>query len=915
MIGNNYFTPCIQQKSLCIYIQIYIIVLSTIGLSCSKVKQGDNVIDYNFYDYYKNEFHANNEIWKADSLLYTGEVISAILEYRDLLTIPLSTSEIEYIQNQHNLAIWKNKLSLEFVDEIKVNQYNDSAILTYQRIVLNRIFHQKGNINIYAFISSEYFDLNKPTHFKSQLLIEQLYQSFYYRNSIEDYRYYIEKINQYFESVGGSSSDYIEYLFLQYNINLSNGHLENNNKILSTLDSTIPNNSEYTNVLIYLYKGEKELISNNLAIAIQYNDEAYNIISNEYSQNLKQYISYRLTLIALVTNNDHSYFLERYYNDSNIDYYSINKLYSYINYYEKELNQSTIELINTAIKEVDKSIYLEREEAEILHSFASTIEENRNKYRISRDYIFKAINYINYLDDREYSNGIILDTVYFNKEDYYYTYLHVYSSLMYKELHENYDPKLVNTISTINKTIDSLSFINIDSDFEEDILRMNSRKKKAYNYLLESSYYLYKKTNSQEYIEDFHRFSAHSRNTILLTNKIDPYSRNRHYTHNSIKPDYVGSTNDFRVSISKTKSLLKNTTLIIFDSTPKNTFIQVIRDTSYSIFKSKNINTNIDTLTKIIRNRENFSSYAKSSKIVYDELISPWYKEDKNIIVIPDDKINQLPIEALADVNNVQNYCNVDYLAKKSSIMYAHSVATIDTSEIYFPQDKTIGAFGFSHKKDFLTNKNNSLELAGSFLEVDWLDKNWNCSCHFSNNANRETFLNIYKNQKYNIIHLAMHGLSDSDNRFNNYILFKSHHKNQYDTLFAYDLIKHSEPKQLISLSACNTASGKYYEGEGQYSLSRFFLMNNTKRIISSRWELDDIYAYNFYKQFYKNYELSLRNNFSICQKSAINNNNNNIYCHPFFWSNLKLFIGYSLSVSIKPTLVSIVKSSFSCCI
>jgi CHAT domain-containing protein len=41
-------------------------------------------------------------------------------------------------------------------------------------------------------------------------------------------------------------------------------------------------------------------------------------------------------------------------------------------------------------------------------------------------------------------------------------------------------------------------------------------------------------------------------------------------------------------------------------------------------------------------------------------------------------------------------------------------------------------------------------------------------------------------------------------------------------------------------LSACSTHAGVRVEGEGVFALSRGFLARGTRRVIASRWEVDD---------------------------------------------------------------------------
>ena len=90
----------------------------------------------------------------------------------------------------------------------------------------------------------------------------------------------------------------------------------------------------------------------------------------------------------------------------------------------------------------------------------------------------------------------------------------------------------------------------------------------------------------------------------------------------------------------------------------------------------------------------------------------------------------------------------------------------------------------------------------------------------------------------------------------------------------------------LVTLSACNTGSGKYFEGEGIFSLGRAFLMAGSKSVLTSLWEVSDqstsVIMASFYRYLKKgnNKPEALRR-----AKLAYLKNADALTAHPYYWA------------------------------
>ena len=98
----------------------------------------------------------------------------------------------------------------------------------------------------------------------------------------------------------------------------------------------------------------------------------------------------------------------------------------------------------------------------------------------------------------------------------------------------------------------------------------------------------------------------------------------------------------------------------------------------------------------------------------------------------------------------------------------------------------------------------------------------------------------------------------------------------------------------LVVLSACETARGKFSKGEGVIGLSRAFIYAGTKNLIISLWKVADLPTTELMTKFYEhlldeNKKLSGDINFNTALHQAKIDLINSEYGHPFFWSSFIL--------------------------
>jgi CHAT domain-containing protein len=221
---------------------------------------------------------------------------------------------------------------------------------------------------------------------------------------------------------------------------------------------------------------------------------------------------------------------------------------------------------------------------------------------------------------------------------------------------------------------------------------------------------------------------------------------------------------------------------------------------------------------------------------LYDSLFKP--KESKinitgkNLIIIPDGKLHNIPFEALTT-----NKDELNYLIKSRSISYAYSMSFLKENKKIPRTTKNdfVGFAPITFNSLKLSTLDNSLFELGNALSIT------NGSVYKNDKATKTAFLNNASDSK--IIHLATH----ADASENPWIAFSD------EKLNLQELYTFKNNAELTILSSCDTSIGKLAEGEGVMSLARGFFYSGSNSVVASLWNVNDKSTSFLMNDFYKN--------------------------------------------------------------
>ena len=356
----------------------------------------------------------------------------------------------------------------------------------------------------------------------------------------------------------------------------------------------------------------------------------------------------------------------------------------------------------------------------------------------------------------------------------------------------------------------------------------------------------------------------------VLSNAIK--NKNPLYYKNYLDTSFISLSQLRKDILTDSKSLLE---IFCGDST---VYVLTVTNNNQSLTKlNKHLyDSLVNSFTSFIANRyvlnEHFKDFITISHQLYHLLFQNFQSSSGSIIISPDG-VNY-PFEALVintDNNNPDYFLNHHATSYTYSVKYLTNQFTVNTTN----SNSVLGIapIQFKNNQDLadLSGSDNSLKTINSFFG--------NATNFVLEKATRNNFLQNFPG--YNIIQLYTHA-SDTSSNGDPVIYFSD------SALYLSSLIPDRKPvTQLVVLSACETANGKLYRGEGIFSFNRGFAALGIPAAISNLWSVDNESTYRVTELFYKYLSQGLPTDVAL-QKAKlefINNSSSQEKKLPYFWA------------------------------
>jgi CHAT domain-containing protein len=284
----------------------------------------------------------------------------------------------------------------------------------------------------------------------------------------------------------------------------------------------------------------------------------------------------------------------------------------------------------------------------------------------------------------------------------------------------------------------------------------------------------------------------------------------------------------------------------------------------------KTIERMVDDYAEAVRLRKPEDQFARD---LFKVLLEPALGKQSptRLIVVPDGKLNLLPFDAMRDSDgkfvlqsHVVSYApsaTVLQLLRESrpsnvaqrsflgvgGVVYSRSAQSRDAGHVAAPSSTNVADF-------FGLDSVMFPDLPGSTQEVVSAAK-------IVGGANQllledkatEAGFKAQPLSEFQVIHLAVHGLANAEFPDRAALVLGSSGASGDDGLLQVREIRDlSLRAELVTLSACDTGTGKLLGQEGIASLERAFLLAGAKSVIASLWPADDTFTIGLMKRMYQ---------------------------------------------------------------
>lgn len=388
--------------------------------------------------------------------------------------------------------------------------------------------------------------------------------------------------------------------------------------------------------------------------------------------------------------------------------------------------------------------------------------------------------------------------------------------------------------------------------------------------------------------------SANAYDQKALTNALDTISAIHRYLK-EVYPDYYArALKKENPGMEEIQDSLRsdNSSLLAFDFIEDKIYVLWLTGCEMDLFEIQFPSERglaLDTLFEWMSTQNDISAgrYGKLAYEIYSWLIPDRVKNDTTLrqVIIPDGQLHKINPEALVTrmPEDTVGYEDLQYLQYSKVIVNSPLIKSYlhrrSPSEI---KDQNIVVFAWSDRESIVNKNENPLtELPGTIEEVKRIKAEYpKAKIRSGYHATLKEFKKLYSHPDTKVLQISMHGVASSD-KMDDLQLYFRNGKNGVDTLFGYELLELNSQASVVVLSSCQTGIGHSVSGEGNFNLSRYFLMNGANIIIANRWEMNDnkILMYRFADDLSIIMEPALNSKYQIIRSKS----------SPFTWA---FFVG-----------------------
>lgn len=355
------------------------------------------------------------------------------------------------------------------------------------------------------------------------------------------------------------------------------------------------------------------------------------------------------------------------------------------------------------------------------------------------------------------------------------------------------------------------------------------------------------------------------------------------------------------------------TALIEFVVTDERTYLFVLTQSGRAVqpeaglkvypieIKRGELATRVESFRRALAERD--PAFMEPARRFHELLLAPasaQLRGRERLIIVPDGALWELPFQVLRSASN-------RYLLEESSLSYSPSLSVLyEIAKRREPEEEraskaTLLAFGnpvFSERaadrtKTALRGGARPLPLPEAEKEVKTLAEIYGqkLSRIYTGMEAREGRAKTEAGE-FKILHFATHGvLNNASPMYSHLLMSQGGEASEDGLLEAWEIMKLELEADLVVLSACETARGRFGAGEGMIGLTWALFVAGSPAVLVSQWKVDSLATKELMLDFHRNLRANPDNaparslKAEALRQAALKMMRSASYNHPFYWA------------------------------
>lgn len=280
--------------------------------------------------------------------------------------------------------------------------------------------------------------------------------------------------------------------------------------------------------------------------------------------------------------------------------------------------------------------------------------------------------------------------------------------------------------------------------------------------------------------------------------------------------------------------------------------------------------------------------FAAEGQALYRQLIQPLrLPAEAPLIIVPDGILAYLPFEALLTEvpTSPESFKNYPYLIHRHAISYREAAMLPQVHRAKAPRRSLLAV-----APDYRNHATGLPPLTFNTAEMESVAGIWSRSVALSaSEATASRFSQLAP--RHSILHISAHGVVNNQFPEYSFLAFSSTTDSaEAQVMYVSEMSLLPLSADLTVLSACQTARGPFFRGEGIFSMARAWLTAGSKSVAASLWNIDDYQTAGLMGHFHAHLKQGLRKDEALRQaKTSMIQSGDHLRAHPYYWAGMVL--------------------------